>query len=415
MEIKRDLYLNRLVARKHNGMVKVVTGMRRSGKSYLMHKLFYDHLISEGIGVDKIIRINLEDRFNLELRDPDALLNYVVSKVSGSGMHYVLLDEVQLVREFEDVLNTLLLRQNLDVYATGSNAKFLSKDVITEFRGRGDEVRIHPLAFAEFMSAWHGDRDSALREYMTYGGLPQLTQMETAEQKEDYLKTQFAHTYISDIKERHNIRLDSDLEELIDVLASGIGSLVNPTKLRNTFLSVKQRRVSCDTLKAYLDQLQDAFLIERAVRYDIKGRRYIDTPSKYYFEDLGLRNARLNFRQGEASHLLENLVYNELRLRGISVDVGEVVVNTKQGSLSQRKTLEVDFVCNRGFDRSYVQCALDVSDSEKLAQELAPLKRVNDGFQKILITAGIAPTYRNDDGILILNLFDFLLNVREVV
>lgn len=416
MIINRDIYLNKLIVRKHNHMVKVVTGMRRSGKSYLLFRLFYEHLISNGIDDEHIIRLNLEDRLNKSLRNPDALLEYIYGKISSTGMYYVLLDEIQFVAEFEDVLNSLLNRDNVDVYVTGSNAKFLSKDVITEFRGRGDEVRVHPLSFKEYFSVGNAvSREQALLDYMTYGGLPQTTTMLSSEQKEDYLKTLFVHTYITDIKERYRIKNDADLEELIDLLASSIGGLVNPTKLQNTFKTVKRRDVSYDTIKNYLDMLQDAFLVEKAVRYDIKGKRYIDTPTKYYFEDLGLRNARINFRQAEQTHLMENLIYNELRIRGLSVDVGEVVVNTKdENGVSRRKNLEVDFVCNRGFRRCYIQSALALPIPEKMEQECASLRRITDSFQKIVIVGGLAPTYQTDDGILVLNIFDFLLDEGSV-
>ena len=416
MIINRDTYLNKLIVRKHNHMVKVVTGMRRSGKSYLLFRLFYGHLISNGIDDEHIIRLNLEDRLNKSLRNPDALLEYIYGKISSTGMYYVLLDEIQFVAEFEDVLNSLLNRDNVDVYVTGSNAKFLSKDVITEFRGRGDEVRVHPLSFKEYFSVCNAaSREHALLDYMTYGGLPQTTTMLSSEQKEDYLKTLFVHTYITDIKERYRIKNDADLEELIDLLASSIGGLVNPTKLQNTFKTVKRRDVSYDTIKNYLDMLQDAFLVEKAVRYDIKGKRYIDTPTKYYFEDLGLRNARINFRQAEQTHLMENLIYNELRIRGLSVDVGEVVVNTKdENGVSRRKNLEVDFVCNRGFRRCYIQSALALPTPEKMEQECASLRRITDSFQKIIIVGGLAPTYQTDDGILVLNIFDFLLDEKSV-
>lgn len=417
MEIKRDIYLNKLITRKHNNMVKVVTGMRRSGKSYLLFRIFYSHLTSNGVNDEHIIRLNLEDRLNKKLRDPDALLEYIYSKTTDSSMYYVMLDEIQFVDEFEDVLNSLLNRGNIDAYVTGSNAKFLSKDVITEFRGRGDEVRVHPLSFKEYLSATDNTpREQALLDYMTYGGLPQTAGMATPEQKEDYLKTLLAHTYITDIKERYRIKNDADLEELIDLLASSIGGLVNPTKLQNTFKTVKRRDISYDTIKNYLDMLQDAFVIEKAVRYDIKGKRYIDTPSKYYFEDLGLRNARINFRQAEQTHLMENLIYNELRIRGLSVDVGEVVVNTKdENGISRRKNLEVDFVCNRGFRRCYIQSALALPTTEKMEQECASLRRISDSFQKIVIVGGLAPTYQTDDGILILNIFDFLLDEKSVM
>ncbi|MCR5068349.1 MAG: ATP-binding protein [Prevotella sp.] len=413
MEIKRDYHLQRLVSREHNGMVKVVTGMRRSGKSYLLFTIFYKHLLEEGVADDHIVRIDLEDRLNKALRNPDELLTYVRSRIKDENMYYILLDEVQHVNEFEDVLNSMLHIGNADVYVTGSNAKFLSKDVITEFRGRGDEVNIRPLGFKEFLSARPSlGKEDALREYMTYGGLPQTVTMQTVEQKENYLKSLFTNTYLLDIKERYNIKNDDDLEELISMLASGIGGLVNAKKLQDTFHSVKKSAISYETIKRYLDMLQDAFILERAVRYDIKGRRYISTTSKYYFEDLGLRNARINFRQSERTHLLENMIYNELRLRGFSVDVGEVSVNGKNSEgKSYRSTLEVDFVCNSGYKRHYIQSALALPSQEKMEQELNSLRRINDDFQKILIVGdAMQPTYQNEDGILILNVYDFLLD-----
>ena len=413
MEIKRDYHLQRLVSRKHNGMVKVVTGMRRSGKSYLLFTIFYKHLLEEGVPDDHIVRIDLEDRLNKALRNPDELLTYVRSRIKDENMYYILLDEVQHVNEFEDVLNSMLHIGNADVYVTGSNAKFLSKDVITEFRGRGDEVNIRPLGFKEFLSARPSlGKEDALREYMTYGGLPQTVTMQTVEQKENYLKSLFTNTYLLDIKERYNIKNDDDLEELISMLASGIGGLVSTKKLQDTFHSVKKSAISYETIKRYLDMLQDAFILERAVRYDIKGRRYISTTSKYYFEDLGLRNARINFRQSERTHLLENMIYNELRLRGFSVDVGEVSVNGKNSEgKSYRSTLEVDFVCNSGYKRHYIQSALALPSQEKMEQELNSLRRINDDFQKILIVGdAMQPTYQNEDGILILNVYDFLLD-----
>ena len=412
MEIKRDSYLKKIVARKHNRMIKVITGMRRSGKSYLLFTLFYNHLKSEGVDDSHVIKIDLEDRRNKELRDPDKLLTYIDRQLIDNRMYYILLDEVQLVNEFEDVLNSFLKIDNADVYVTGSNAKFLSKDVITAFRGRGDEVKVHPLCFREFMSVTPGrNREEALLEYMTYGGLPQVANMETPGQKEDYLKGLFTHTYLKDIKERYSLRNDSDLEELIDIIASSIGGLTNPLKLRNTFKSVKGSSITTDTIKNYLDLLQDAFLIEKSARYDIKGKKYIETPAKYYFEDLGLRNARLNFRQTEPTHLTENLIYNELRVRGLLVDVGQIVVNAKnEKGVSQRKQLEVDFVCNRGFKRYYIQSALALPTQEKIDQELNSLLRINDSFQKMVIAGGLTPTYQNDHGIIIMNIFDFLMN-----
>jgi predicted AAA+ superfamily ATPase len=393
-------------------MIKVVTGIRRSGKSYLLFTLFYNYLVNEGVDNEHIIKVDLEDRRNKALRNPDELLAFIDAKVVDGQMYYILLDEVQLVKEFEDVLNSFLKVRNVDVYVTGSNARFLSKDVITEFRGRGDDVKIQPLSFREFLSAKpEGSRDRLLMEYMTYGGLPQTVTMESSAQKEDYLKDLFTHTYIRDVKERYGIKHDDDLAELIDVVASSIGGLTNPLKLQNTFKTVKKSSLSLDTLKHYLDILQDAFIIEKSVRYDIKGKKYINTPAKYYFEDLGLRNARLNFRQTEQTHLMENLIYNELRLRGMSVDVGQVVVNGKNGNgVSQRNQLEVDFVCNRGFNRLYIQSALALPTPEKAEQEFKSLLQINDSFQKIVIVGGLAPTYRNNDGILVMNIFDFLLN-----
>ena len=412
MEIKRDFYLQELLQSRHNGMIKVITGLRRSGKSYLLFNLFADALVHEGVADNHIIKINLEDRRNSELRDPDNLLHHIDSLLVDDQMYYILLDEVQMVREFEDVLNSYLSVKNADVYVTGSNAKFLSKDIITEFRGRGWGVHVHPLSFEEYMSV-HSTSDMmrALMDYMQYGGLPKVALMQDENEKKTYLQDLLLHTYLRDIKERNGILLDSDLEELIDVIASNIGSLTNPLKIQNTFKSVKQSSITQDTIKKYLDYMQDAFLIEKAVRYDIKGRKYIDTPAKYYFEDLGLRNARLNFRQIEQTHLMENLIYNELRLRGYSVDVGQVTmyIRNEEGK-TERKQLEVDFVCNKGYDRVYIQSALNLDGDSKEEQELASLRHINDNFQKVVIVGGMQPTYRNNDGILVLNIFDFLQN-----
>ncbi len=416
MEIKRDIYLKKLIAGKHNGMIKVVTGVRRCGKSYLLFNLFGNYLKECGIDERHIIKIDLEDRRNKALRDPDVLLAYIDSQMTDKEMYYILLDEVQHVKEFEDVLNSYLKIDNADVYVTGSNSKFLSKDVITEFRGRGDEIRVHPLCFREFMSVYHGgSREQAIMEYMTYGGLPQTLLLSGADKKEDYLGKLFESTYLKDIKERNKIRNDADLEELIDVMASAIGSLTNPLKLQNTFKSVKNSSISFETVKGYLDILQDAFLLEKSTRYDIKGKKYIDTPAKYYFEDLGLRNARLNFRQADEGHLMENLLYNELRLRGFAVDVGQVAFHYKdEKGRNQRKNLEVDFVCNRGFKRYYIQSAFDLPTKGKVEQELKSLLHINDSFQKMVIVGGLTPTYQNDDGIIILNIFDFLMDENSL-
>lgn len=392
--------------------------MRRCGKSYLLFTLFADFLRNENVPDDHIIKINLEDRRNKALREPDALLEYIDSNIKDENMHYILLDEVQMVEEFEDVLNSYLNVKNADVYVTGSNAKFLSKDVITEFRGRGDEVRVHPLNFKEFASTMPlgSDRYKLLDEFMTFGGLPQTATMNTAEQKKEYLNALFTHTYLKDIKDRYGIKNDGDLEELIDVIASSIGGLTNPLKLQNTFSTVKKSSLSNNTIKLYLEYLQDAFLIEKSIRYDIKGRKYISTPYKYYFEDLGLRNARLNFRQGEQTHLMENLIYNELRFRGLSVDVGQVILNTKnEKDISQRRQLEVDFVCNQGFKRYYIQSALALPTQEKIDQEYKSLLQIKDSFPKIVIVGGMQPTYQDDTGLLVLNIFDFLMDENSLI
>lgn len=411
MEIKRNIHLNRIIARKGNGMIKVITGMRRCGKSYLLFTLFHNYLLEQGVDEQHIIKVDMEDRRNAALRNPDALLNYIDSRMTDSQQYYILLDEVQLVAEFEDVLNSYLKITNADVYVTGSNAKFLSKDVITEFRGRGDEIRITPLSFQEFMSAKEGNREDLLNEYLTYGGLPQVVTMDEIERKVEYLKNLFTHTYIRDIKERYEIKKDDNLEELINLVASNIGSLTNPTKLENCFKSVKQSCLSKDTIKNYIDLMQDAFIIEKSIRFDIKGKKYIDTPSKYYFTDLGLRNARQNFRQTEFTHLLENAIYNELRLRGYSVDVGQIPIFTiREDGKRQRSTLEVDFVCNLGYKRCYIQSAYALPTEDKMKQEFNSLLRIKDSFKKIVIVGTPTPTYQNEEGILTMNIYDFLMN-----
>lgn len=413
MNIERPIYLQRLINRRHNGMIKIITGLRRSGKSYLLFTLFCQYLKEQGIDDSQIIKLDLENIYNERYRKPLPLLEYIGQRVTDTREYFILIDEIQLLDRFEEVLNTLLKNPQLDVYVTGSNARFLSKDVVTTFRGRGDELRIHPLSFSEYMSVKPDAPflETHLNEYVLLGGLPQTVTMLTEQQKKSYLQQLFSNTYLIDIKERYSIRNDDDLEELIDVMASSIGSLTNPQKIANTFRSEKRSTITRDTVKTYLDYMQDAFLIERAVRYDIKGRKYIDTPAKYYFEDLGLRNVRLNFRQTEHTHLMENLIYNELRMRGYSVDVGQVTQNTKnENGISERKQLEVDFVCNRGQDRIYIQSAYALPSEEKTEQELRSLKQIKDSFQKVVIVGGMQPTFRNDDGILILNIFDFLLN-----
>ena len=410
MEIKRDQYVNQLFSMRHDGMIKVVTGMRRCGKSYLLFKLFYKRLLQEGVPEDHIISMSFDELDNRQMRDAETFYSWVKGKINDKKMHYLLLDEVQMLENFESVLNSFLHIDNVDVYVTGSNARFLSKDVITEFRGRGFEIRIHPLSFREFMSAFSGDRYVGLQQYMRYGGLPQVALYAEPEQKETYLKSLFRHTYLADIKNRYGIRNDDDLEELINVLASNVGGLTNPKKIENTFLTVKKSAMSHNLIKQYLDYMEDAFLIEKSTRYDIKGKRYISTPYKYYFEDLGLRNARLDFRQYEPTHLLENLIYNELRIRQYNVDVGVVVANSKdENNRSVRSMLEVDFVCNKGSERLYVQSAYALPDAEKLRQESRSLELTKDTFQKIIITNDLVPTYQTDSGIKVMNVFDFLL------
>lgn len=397
-------------------MIKSITGLRRSGKSYLLFTLFCQYLKEQGIDDSQIIKMDLENIYNECYREPLTLLDYISQRITDTREYLILIDEIQLPDRFEEVLNTLLKKPQLDVYVTGSNARFLSKDVVTTFRGRGDEVRIHPLSFSEYMSVKPDAPflETHLNEYMLLGGLPQTVSMPTEQQKKEYLQKLFSNTYLIDIKERYAIRNDDDLEELIDVMASSIGSLTNPQKIANTFQTEKQSGITRDTVKTYLDYMQDAFLMERAVRYDIKGHKYISTPAKYYFEDLGLRNVRLNFRQTEYTHLMENLIYNELRLWGYSVDVGQVTKNTKNAKgVSERKQLEVDFVCNKGQDRIYIQSAFALPSDKKMEQELRSLKQINDNFKKVVIVGGMQPTFRNDDGILILNIFDFLLNQKE--
>ena len=415
MVIKRDIHLKKLIDSKHNGMIKVVTGVRRCGKSYLLFNLFCHHLKEAGIAADHIIKVDLEDRRNKELRDPDALLRYIDSHMTDQQMYYILLDEVQHVNEFEDVLNSYLKIENADVYVTGSNSRFLSTDVITEFRGRGDEIKIAPLCFREFMSVYQGTKEKGLEEYLLYGGLPKVLDYPTVERKIEYLKSLFKKTYLTDIKERYKIKNDDDLEELIDIVASSIGGLTNPSKLENTFQTVKHSNITHTTIKSYLDMLQDVFLIERSVRYDIKGRKYIDTPAKYYFSDLGLRNARINFRQYEETHLMENLIYNELRLRGMSVDVGVVVKNEKDANgVSVRKQLEVDFVCNQGSQRYYIQSALRLPSEEKREQEVRSLKSINDSFRKFVITEDLISRYHDNEGITYMNIYEFLLDENSL-
>ena len=411
MEIRRDIYLNKLISKKHNGLIKVITGIRRCGKSYLLFNLFKEYLVNEGVNENHIIEIAFDSFENRKYRDPEVLFPYLMEKIADKEMHYVLLDEVQMLDDFESVLNSLGRKKNVDVYVTGSNAKFLSKDIITEFRGRGDEVHMYPLTYSEFMSVYDGDKQEGWRDYVLFGGIPLVLGFETADQKSDFLKSLFEETYISDITGRNNIRNKAELEELLNILSSAIGSLTNPSKLSATFKSVKNKIISKETIIKYIDYLKDSFLIDSAIRYDIKGKKYINTPSKYYFTDLGLRNARLNFRQVEETHAMENIIFNELKVRGYNVDVGVVVMNeVDKNGKKIRKQLEVDFVCNKGSKRFYIQSAYALPDKEKMEQEQRSLVNTGDGFKKIIITKdAVAPLY-NDEGILVMSVYDFLLN-----
>ena len=427
MEIRRDKYLNDLVVRKGNGMIKVVTGIRRCGKTYLVFDLFVRHLIESGVPEDHIIALALDDRANVRYRDVDALYDYLMERIGNDqGVYYVLLDEIQYaitVKELRSkdeppalygVLNGLLHRRNVDVYVTGSNSKLLSTDVMTEFRGRGDEVRIHPLTFAEFMQAFDGDRQAGWAEYVMYGGLPLTLSTHTPEQKASYLTGLFEEVYLSDVIERNHLTKSQELESLLNVLASSIGSLTNPSKIEETFRSELHSRLDADTVKRYIGHLGEAFLVSEATRYDVKGRRYIGTPKKYYFEDMGLRNARLGFRQIEESHIMENIIYNELRARGFSVDVGVVDRRMKNNGHDERRRYEVDFVANLGYRRYYIQSALQLDTPEKAAQEKRSLSLIEDSFRKIVVVNRVMRPYMDDDGILTMGLFDFLLNPNSL-
>lgn len=425
--IKRDLYLNKLIRKKNNGNVKIITGLRRSGKSYLLNNLFYEHLLSEGVKKEQIIKLALDDDSNREYRNPDKLSEFLYSKITNEiDNFYFLLDEVQFAITNEEIvskgqfrlygiLNGLSRLKNVDIYVTGSNSKFLSSDIATEFRGRGDIIHVNPLSFAEFFSAYkNGDKYDAWDEYSTYGGMPMLLRFDTDEDKIEYLNTLFKNTYIKDIIERNNLRGEVTIDTLVDVLASSIGSLNNPTKIAKTFESNGIK--SCEkTISTYIDYLLDAFLIRKASRYDIKGRKYINSPFKYYFSDIGLRNARLNFRQQEQTHIMENIIYNELVIRGFNVDVGivEHIVRDSDGKRTT-KQLEVDFVCNKGSRRYYIQSAFSIPDAEKMSQEQASLDHIGDSFKKIIITQDRTKLWRNEKGYVIMNIFDFLLKENSL-
>ena len=412
MEIKRDLYLNKLIKRECNGLVKVVTGIRRCGKSYLLFHLYHDYLLNKGISEDHLIEIALDDIMNEELREPKVLYNHIKEQIKDKEQYYLFLDEIQYVGDFSDLVNGLSHIRNLDVYITGSNSKFLSSDIVTEFRGRGDEIRIYPLSFAEFYAAFDGDYEDAWEEYMTYGGLPQVARFSTESQKAEYLKNIFSNVYIKDVVERNKLQNVDEINTLVDILASAIGAPTNPTKISNTFKSERGINYSNKTISNHIDYLAEAFLISKATRYDIKGRKYVGANLKYYFSDLGLRNARLNFRQQEPTHIMENIVYNELLIRGYNVDVGivDVYAINHEEKKRVRKQLEVDFVVNQGSQRYYIQVAYDMTTEEKQTQEFNSFRNIPDSFKKIVIVNGTKKPWRNEEGFVIMGMKYFLLN-----
>ena len=408
--IERNDYLNKIIARKGNGLIKVITGIRRCGKSYMLNNLFYNYLIEDGVKDDHIIKLALDREENVEYHDSKKLNKYILSQIKDDDIYYVLIDEIQLADGFEFVLNGLLYEKNIDVYVTGSNSRFLSSDIITEFRGRGDEVRIYPLSFAEFVNAYDGDRYEAWNEYITYGGMPLILRQLTDEQKSRYLMSLYDLTYKKDIVDRNSIDKPDILDTLINILASSVGSLTNPQKIYNTFISNGITDISKNTIISYMDYLLDSFLIEKAQRYDVKGKKYIQTPQKYYFADIGLRNAKLNFRQQEENHIMENIIYNELLIRGYNVDVGVVEVREDNA----RKQLEVDFVCNQGSKRYYIQSALNLDTEEKTLQETKSLNNIGDNFKKIVVVKDNIKLWRNNAGILIIGIQEFLLNKNSL-
>lgn len=413
-EIKRDLYLNKLIERKENDMIKVITGIRRCGKSYLLFNIYYNYLLSIGIDKSRIIKIELDNEQFEDLYNPKNLGTYIREKIKDNDMYYVFLDEVQFVNGFEKVLNGLNRISNLDIYVTGSNSKFLSTDILTEFRGRGDEVRVYPLTFSEFASAFEGSVEDAWKEFFTYGGLPLILSKKNDEQKSKYLNDLFEKVYLADIIDRNHLQKDNVLEAIVNMLASSVGSLTNPSKIANTFESNGIKGVSDKTISLYINYLMEAFMINKVKRYDIKGKRYISTPSKYYFSDIGLRNARLNFRQQEENHIMENIIYNELLARGLNVDVGVVEHSVINNGKSMRKQLEVDFVCNQGNKRYYIQSAFSIPDEKKMNQEKNSLVRIKDSFKKIIVVKDNIKLWRNEDGILVIGIQEFLLNLNSL-
>lgn len=410
MIFTRELYQNQLIQKKQNGMVKIITGLRRCGKSFLLFNLFYNKLISQGVPESHIIKIPLDNLDFIDLRDKISLYKFIKSKITDNQQYYCFLDEIQLVKGFEEVLNSILHIQNIDVYVTGSNSRFLVKDVITEFRGRGDEIRLYPLSFKEFFENRDDDFISAWTDYYTYGGLPLVAGMKTHKEKSDYLTNLFSKVYLTDVIDRYNIRNKVEFEEMLNVVASSIGSLTNPVKIENTFKTKEKSSITNKTITSYLGYIEDAFLIQTAERFDIKGRKYIGANKKYYFTDTGLRNARLNFRQIEESHIMENVIYNELKLRGYNVDVGVVEYNSKDSNGKSKKTqLECDFVANLGNEKIYIQSAMNISEEKKKKQEENSLLRINDSFKKIIIQKEKIIPHYDDNGIYITCLEDFLM------
>lgn len=415
MEIKRDYYLQELIDRMHNGLIKVVTGIIRSGKSYLLFNIFREYLLSQKVDEKHIISITLDSYENKEYRKPQILLPYIKSMIIDNADYYIFIDEVQMLEYFEEVLNSLMRIKNVDIYVTGSNSKFLSRDVITEFRGRGDEIHIYPLTFSEFMSVYNGDRYDGWADYITFGGLPLIATMKTDKQKSNYLAKLFEETYIKDIVSRNSIERIQELNDLINILSSNIGTLTNPSKIEATFKSIVNSNISINTIRQYIDYLKDAFLINEANRYDVKGRKYIGSPLKYYFEDIGLRNARIGFRQTEETHLMENVIYNELRMRGYQVDVGIVYKRIRrQDNVQEKKQLEVDFIANLGNKRYYIQSALNMPTEEKMEQEKASLINIKDSFKKIIIVKDVIKIQRDNYGITTMSIFDFLLKENSL-
>ena len=406
-EIKRDIYLNKLISRKDNGLIKIITGIRRCGKSYLLDPLFKNYLLDSGIKEDHIIKLELDKEENKKYHDPHELNQYIKSQIKDKSMYYILLDEIQMTTDFESVLNSFLYERNLDVYVTGSNSKFLSSDIITEFRGRGDEIKVFPLSFSEYVETFKGDKQDAWNEYVLYGGLPLILSKKTDEEKSQYLKELFTQTYIRDIVERNNVQRIDVLDSIINMLASSVGSLTNPKKIYYTFVSNGEKELSSNTVSSYIKYIEDSFIVNKSDRYDVKGKKYISTPQKYYFSDIGLRNARLNFRQQEENHIMENIIYNELVIRGYNVDVGVVEVRDKNKC---RRQLEVDFVCNLGNKRYYIQSALNLETREKTLQEERPLMNINDNFKKIIVVKDNIKHWFTEEGILIVGIQEFLLN-----